>query len=71
MTGLGVFWLGDMIGSKSVAAGLPDGRVVRAVPEPFEGGLFMRFTAAWAVLTGRAYAFSWPDDGDLEMALDR
>jgi hypothetical protein len=39
---------------------------VRAVPEPNSGN---RWRAAWAVLTGRAYAISWPKAGELEKAL--
>lgn len=46
-----------------VTTGLPDGRWVAAVAEPYTGN---RFTAAWWVLTGRAYAFRWPRHGDLE-----
>lgn len=37
-------------------AGLPDGRYVPA--RPLWG--FSRWPAAWAVLTGRADAFTWP-----------
>jgi hypothetical protein len=48
-----------------VQAGLPDGRYVAAVAEPFTGN---RLTAAWWVLTGRAYALRWPRPGDLEAA---
>jgi len=44
-------------------AGLPDGRYVAAVCEPYTGN---RVTAAWWVLTGRAYAMRWPRPGDLE-----
>lgn len=44
-------------------AGLPDGRWVRAVCEPYTGN---RLVAAWWVLTGRAFAFLWPEVGDIE-----
>lgn len=47
-------------------AGLPDGRWVAAVAEPYTAN---RLVAAWWVLTGRAYAFLWPKAGDLERAL--
>ncbi len=39
---------------------------VRAIPEPYAAG---RLRAAWAVLTGQAYAFAWPKAGDLERVL--
>lgn len=42
------------------------GREVIAIPEPYTAG---RLKAAWAVLTGRAFAFEWPKPGDLEKAL--
>jgi hypothetical protein len=41
-------------------------KMVRAIPEPYTAG---RLHAAWAVLTGRAYALAWPKAGDLENAL--
>lgn len=56
----------DRIYSPHVQTGLPDGRWVAAVAEPYTGG---RLRAAWAVLTGRAYAFAWPEPGDIEAAL--
>jgi hypothetical protein len=37
-----------------------------AVAVPYPGG---RLKAAWWVLTGRAYAFTWPEAGDLEAAI--
>ena len=40
-----------------------------AVPLPFYGGLFDRMRDAWAVLTGRAYAFHWPQPGEYERAV--
>ena len=66
-----VFRLADMIGSKSVTAGLQDGQEVRATPEPFAGGIGCRLVAAWEVLTGKAVAVDWPEPGDLERALKR
>lgn len=61
----GVHTIFDVMGSPHTEAGLPDGRYVRAVPEPFHGN---QIVAAWWVLTGRAYAFIWPKSGDLEAA---
>ena len=62
----GVHTLRDMLGSPSCQAGLPDGRYVRAIPEPFTGN---RIVAAWWVFTGRAHAVVWPKSGELEAAL--
>ena len=64
----GVHRLSDMIAPLGIQAGLPDGRIVRAVPEPYSAN---RLQAAWWVLTGRAYAVVWPERGDLEDALER
>lgn len=62
--------LGHMICPPGIEAGLPDGRWVRAVPEPFYGGIIDRMRDAWAVLCGEAYAVQWPKAGDLEDALN-
>jgi hypothetical protein len=62
MNGWGIHRLRDIY-SPSCQAGLPDGRWVAAVAEPYTAG---KLNAAWAVLTGRAYAFEWPKAGDLE-----
>jgi hypothetical protein len=63
----GIHKLADMIGHKGCSAHIGCGVYVRSVPEPFSGN---RLTAAWWVLTGRAYAVIWPRDGELEAALD-
>jgi hypothetical protein len=43
-----------------------DGRhYTMAVCEPWRN----RLADAWAILTGRAYAFQWPEPGDLEKAI--
>lgn len=53
-----------------VGAGLPDGRYVHAVAEPYRPeNLRERLTVAWWVFTGRAHAVVWPKDGDLERAI--
>lgn len=62
----GVHTIRDVVGSPDCAAGLPDGRLVRAIPEPYRGNYVV---AAWWVLLGRAVAFIWPKSGDLETAL--
>lgn len=68
MTSWGVHRLQDVVGSKHCQAGLPDGRWVRAIPEPYTAN---RLKAAWEVFQGRAYALEWPKSGDLEKALDQ
>lgn len=62
----GIHTIRDIVGASGCAAGLPDGRYVRAIPEPYTGN---RLMAAWWVLTGRAHAIIWPKAGDLEDAL--
>lgn len=67
----GVHRLTDMLGTKDVQAGLPDGTWVRSVPSPYWANMRERLRAAWWVLTGRAHAVVWPNPGELERALDR
>lgn len=50
-------------------AGLPDGREVQAVGEPYWTSGWSRLRAAWWVLTGRAQAVIWPYAGELEATL--
>lgn len=51
-------------------AGLPDGRWVMAVAEPYYlETLRERFRAAWWVFSGKAHAVVWPEAGELESAL--
>lgn len=57
----GVHVIGDIYHPD--VGGLPDGRYVAAVAEPYCSN---RLVAAWWVLTGRAYALVWPQPGDLE-----
>lgn len=47
-------------------AGMPDGSWPLAVSEPYTAG---RLLAAWWVLTGKAYAFAWPEPGELDKAI--
>lgn len=65
----GINHIGNMIAPPTVLAGLPDGRWVRAVPEPYYTYPLERLRAVWWVLTGRAHAVVWPEAGDLERAL--
>ena len=63
----GVHTIGDMY-APAIQAGVPDGRDVAAVAEPFYGD---NFRAAWEVLCGRAFALRWPKAGELEDAFKR
>jgi len=68
MTGWGVHTIADVVGTKNAQHGLPNGRWVRAVHEPYDGN---RIWAAWEVLRGRAVAFRWPTSEELADAMDR
>lgn len=62
-------WGINVIGSiyhPDAGAGLPDGRWVQAVGEPYPCNWIEAIRAAWWVLTGRAHAVVWPEPGDLE-----
>lgn len=62
----------DMFAPPSgTAMGMPDGRWVVAVCEPYPTIGFERIRAAWWILTGRAHAVVWPKPGDLETILHR
>ena len=65
----GVHTIHNMFGGPGVQAGLPDGRWVTAVCEPYVPGFVGRLRTAWWVFTGRAHAVIWPEHGDLEAAL--
>lgn len=66
----GIHELRDMIAPQSVGAGLPDGRYVRAICEPYYVlGLRERLTVAWWVMTHKAFAVKWPKAGDLEKVM--
>lgn len=69
MTFYGINRLRNMVAPSGISTGLPDGRVVRPVPEPYYTAGLERLRAAWWVLTGRAHAVVWPKAGDLEDAL--
>lgn len=70
MTAWGMYRLADMIGQFGVEKNV-GGKWVRAVPLPYHANFFERLRPAFLVLTGRAYAIDWPEDGDLEKALRR
>lgn len=59
----GVHTIASVFGGPDEQMGLPDGRWVVAVCEPYTAG---KLKAAWWVFTGRAFAFIWPKPGDLE-----
>lgn len=69
MTAWGMYRLADMIGQFGVERQMYPGKWVRAVPAPYPANFFERLKPAFLVLTGRAYAIDWPEDGDLEKAL--
>jgi hypothetical protein len=62
--------LAHLVGSKTVYTSEEKGKWVRAVPEPFYGGLLDRLRDAYHIVTGKAYAVYWPKPGELEKALD-
>jgi hypothetical protein len=66
----GVETIGDIY-NPNCQAGLPDGRWVAAVAEPYATNWIERLRAAWWVVTGRAVAFVWPKAGDLEETFKR
>jgi hypothetical protein len=47
---------------------MPDGTIPLAVAEPYPATALERMRAGWAVMTGKAVAFAWPQPGDLERA---
>lgn len=62
----GIHMLRDVLGNSNCRAGHPTFGEVRSIPLPYTAN---RWTAAWWVLTGRAYALQWPENGDLEVIL--
>jgi hypothetical protein len=64
-----MYRIADMIGPQFVQRRLLDGRFVRAVPIPYPTKIRERLKPAFLVLIGKAYATQWPEDGDLEKAL--
>lgn len=63
---MSILHLRDLIPSAQCDAVLPDGRWVKAIHEPPPTNVVK---AAWAVLTGRAYAVAWPFHGEFEQAM--
>ncbi|MQU83325.1 hypothetical protein [Sinorhizobium meliloti] len=68
-TPYGINRVGNMIAPFGVETRTPEGRWVRAVPEPYSSSLRERLRAAWWVSTGKAEAVVWPAAGELEAAL--
>lgn len=64
----GVHSIGQIFGGPNLRCGLPDGRWVTCIAEPYDSPR-SRVQAAWWVLTGRAHAVIWPKAGELEDAL--
>jgi hypothetical protein len=65
-----ILTVGELIPHADVGAEVSPGRWVRAMHEPFRGGLFDRLRDAAAVLKGRdVFAVRWPKPGEFEDAL--
>lgn len=64
-----IFKLQDLIPSRENEAKV-EGRWVRSMHLPFEGGLFDRLRDSWEIITGRAFAVRWPCHGELELILE-
>lgn len=60
----------NLIPDAAVGAEVSPGRWVRAMHEPFRGGLLDRLRDAAAVLKGRdVFAVRWPKHGEFEEAM--
>jgi hypothetical protein len=66
-----IFQLRDLIPSAQIGTPGPFGKYVRAMHEPFHGGLLDRMRDAWAVLKGPSHAVAvrWPKHGEFEQAI--
>jgi hypothetical protein len=67
-----IMCLGDLIPNQNVQTQNAAGLWVRAVHEPFRGGLFDRIRDALAVLRGAdVFAVRWPQTGEWERIMAR
>jgi len=67
-----IYRFGDLIPIVDVSQKMENGQWVRAVSEPFRGGLFDRVRDALAVLRGGdIFAVRWPRPGEFEEAMSR
>jgi hypothetical protein len=65
-----IYTLRDLIPHSNVGTQLSTGQWVRAMHEPFCGGLFDRLRDAAAIVRGEAFAVRWPSGGDFEAACE-
>jgi hypothetical protein len=63
-----IYRLHHLIPHSAVETQITTGQWVRAMPEPFRGGLIDRCRDAWSIITEQAVAVSWPKDGEFEQA---
>ena len=64
--------LGHLIPHKDCGTQNAAGLWVRAMHEPFRGGLLDRLNDAWAVLKDKdVFAVRWPRDGEYERIMAR
>lgn len=64
-----IYHLNQIIPCDIAGTQLPDGTWVRAMHNPFFGGVVSRTLDAIAVLRGKAFAFYWPKSGEFEAAI--
>jgi hypothetical protein len=63
--------LRDLIPHEGCSTQIPTGQWVRAMHEPFYGGLLDRLNDALAIIKGKAFAVKWPKHGEFEQAIIR
>lgn len=61
--------LRDLIPAACIGTQIATGQYVRAMHEPFYGGIFDRARDALAVFRGEAVAVRWPTSGEFEQAM--
>jgi hypothetical protein len=64
-----IFTLRHLIPHSDSGTQIATGQWVRAMHEPFRGGLFDRMRDAAAIIRGDAVAVKWPKHGEFEQAI--
>jgi hypothetical protein len=64
-----IFTLGHLIPHSDNSTQIVTGQWVRAMHEPFRGGLLDRLWDAVAIIRGDAVAVKWPKHGEFEQAI--